>query len=147
MGDVGQAIDHTQHEFWRPPVQVVSDAAASHDLCETCPTCRTEFIVGSRFCHTCGNRRPGLRTASVLPKVPGLNEFVAVGERLGLTAASFVAFVAGIFCLVAALGVGIFFGAKTLVDWQAIQLWRIEWLLGAIAAFVAGMLLRKTHTS
>jgi hypothetical protein len=29
------------------------------------------------------------------------------------------------------------------LDWQAIQLWRIEWLLGAAAAFVAGCLLKK----
>jgi len=29
------------------------------------------------------------------------------------------------------------------LDWQAIQLWRIEWLLGAVAAFVAGCVLNK----
>jgi hypothetical protein len=33
--------------------------------------------------------------------------------------------------------------AKTLVDWQAIQMYRIEWLLAATAAFVAGILLKK----
>lgn len=141
---MGEVIDQAQHDFWRPPMQVASDAVVSHDLCETCPGCGTEFIVGSRFCHSCGSHRPGLRATSVLPKVPGLGEFVAAGQRLGLTPASFAAFVAGIVCLVSALAVGIFFGAKTLVDWQAIQLWRIEWLLGAIAAFVAGMLLRKS---
>jgi hypothetical protein len=32
---------------------------------------------------------------------------------------------------------------KTLVDWQAIQFYRAEWLLGATAAFVAGILLKK----
>jgi hypothetical protein len=37
----------------------------------------------------------------------------------------------------------VFFSARTLVDWQAIQLWRIEWLLAAIAAFVVGLLLKK----
>jgi len=30
-----------------------------------------------------------------------------------------------------------------MIDWQAVQLWRIEWLLGAVAAFVAGCLLKK----
>jgi hypothetical protein len=33
--------------------------------------------------------------------------------------------------------------AKTLVDWQAIQFYRAEWLLAATAAFVAGILLKK----
>jgi hypothetical protein len=32
---------------------------------------------------------------------------------------------------------------RTAVDWQAIQLWRIEWLLGAVAAFIAGALLKR----
>jgi hypothetical protein len=37
-----------------------------------------------------------------------------------------------------ALLVGIVFTARTALDWQAIQMWRIEWLLAAIAAFVGG---------
>ncbi len=144
MGDV---IDQVQHEFWRPPVQAASDAAASQDLSETCPRCGTEFIVGSRFCHSCGRFRPGLRDDAALPKIPGLAELIAVGERLGLTTAAFIAFLVGVVCLVGALAVGVIFGAKTLLDWQAIQLWRIEWLLAAIAAFIAGVLLRKSKSS
>jgi hypothetical protein len=27
-------------------------------MAEVCPQCRTEFLVGSRFCHTCGANRP-----------------------------------------------------------------------------------------
>ena len=144
---MSEVIDQAQHEFWRPPMQAASDAAASHDLCETCPRCGTEFIVGSRFCHTCGSHRPGLHDHSVLPKVPGLAEFISLGERLGLATAAFIAFAVGVFCLVGAVAVGVIFGAKTLTDWQAIQLWRIEWLLGAIAAFVAGVLLRRAKSS
>lgn len=144
---MGEVIDQVQHEFWRPPVQVVSDAATSQDLSQACAGCGTEFIVGSRFCHSCGVVRPGLHAEAMLPKLPGLAEFVAAGESLGLTTAAFVAFVAGMICLVGALSVGVIFGAKTLLDWQAIQLWRIELLLGAIAAFVAGVLLRKAKSS
>jgi len=33
--------------------------------------------------------------------------------------------------------------AKTLVDWQAIQIYRVEWLLAATASFVVGILLKK----
>jgi len=143
---MGEAIDQVQHEFWRPPVQAASDAAASRELSETCPRCGTEFIVGSRFCHSCGGSRPGLNAGSLLSRIPGLAELTAMGERLGLTTAAFIAFLVGVVCLIGALAVGIIFGAKTVLDWQAIQLWRIEWLLGAIAAFVAGMLLRKSKS-
>ena len=144
---MGEVIDQVQHEFWRPPVQVASDAGTSQDLSETCARCRTEFIVGSRFCHSCGVVRPGLHAEAILTKVPGFAEFIAAGERIGLTTAAFVAFVAGMICLVGAIAVGVIFGAKTLLDWQAIQLWRIELLLCAIAAFVAGVLLRKAKSS
>jgi hypothetical protein len=144
---MGDAINHIQHEFWRPPVQVASDAATTQDLGETCPRCATEFIVGSRYCHSCGCLRPGVNVESSLARLPGLAELAAVGERMGLAIAAFIAFLVGVFCLFGALTVGIVFGAKSLLDWQAIQLWRIEWLLAAIAAFVAGVLLRKSKSS
>ena len=70
-----------------------------------------------------------------------------MGETLGLSTAPLVAFVAGILCLVGAIGVGLIFSIRTMADWQAVQLWRIEWLLAAVAAFVAGCLLKKTAKS
>ena len=54
-----------------------------------------------------------------------------------------IAFLLGVLCVVGALAVSLFFSARTALDWQAIQLWRIEWLIAAIAAFVAGCLLKK----
>ena len=62
------------------------------------------------------------------------NELVGKGKRLGLGAGAL---------LTAALAVSVFFSVRTVLDWQAIQLWRIEWLLASIAAFVAGLLLKK----
>lgn len=144
---MGDAIDHIQHEFWRPPVQAASDAASSQDLGETCPRCATEFIVGSRYCHSCGGLRPGVNVESSVARLPGFSELMTIGEQLGLTMAALIAFLVGVLCLFGALTVGIIFGAKSLLDWQAIQLWRIEWLLGAIAAFVAAVLLRKSKSS
>jgi hypothetical protein len=41
------------------------------------------------------------------------------------------------------VAVSVFFSARTALDWQAIQLWRVEWLLAAVAAFVAGCVLKK----
>jgi len=45
--------------------------------------------------------------------------------------------------VIAAISVGFIYSANTLVDWQAVQTWRIEWMLAAIVAFVAGILLKR----
>jgi hypothetical protein len=68
--------------------------------------------------------------------------FHEIKRWVGLPTASLIAFVVGLACIAGALLVGLI-TAKNLVDWQAIQLYRVEWLLGATAAFVAGILLKK----
>ena len=68
--------------------------------------------------------------------------FHEIKRIVGLPTASLIAFLAGLGCVVAALSVGLM-TPKTLVEWQAIQYYRAEWLLGATAAFVAGILLKK----
>ncbi|MGA9307726.1 MAG: hypothetical protein WBW31_20165, partial [Candidatus Sulfotelmatobacter sp.] len=67
-----------------------------------------------------------------------------LGKRFGLSKASLAAFLFGMLCMVGALTVGVVFTARTTLDWQAIQVWRIEWLLAAIASFGAGCLLKKS---
>ena len=56
---------------------------------------------------------------------------------------SLIAFFIGIGCVLGAIGVSLVFKASNLAEFQAIQMWRIEWLLGATASFVAGILLKK----
>ncbi len=68
--------------------------------------------------------------------------FDEIKLRVGLSTGSLVAFVVGIGCVAGALLVGLL-TARTYVDWQAIQFYRAEWLLAAVAAFVAGVLLKK----
>ena len=47
-------------------------------------------------------------------------------------------------CLVmAAVAVGMIYSVQTFNDFQAVQSYRMQWLLGAIAAFTAGLLLKK----
>ena len=47
-------------------------------------------------------------------------------------------------CLVmAGIAVSMIYSVQTFNDFHALQLYRMQWLLGAIAAFVAGMLLKK----
>lgn len=69
--------------------------------------------------------------------------FHEIKSRAGLSTGSLIAFVIGLACVAGALMVGLL-TAKTLVDWQAIQFYRAEWLLAATAAFVAGILLKKS---
>jgi hypothetical protein len=54
-----------------------------------------------------------------------------------------LALILGCVCIIAAIVTGVVFTATTLLDWQAVQLWRIEWLLGALAMFAVGFLLKK----
>lgn len=68
--------------------------------------------------------------------------FHEIKMRIGLPTASLIAFFIGVGCVAGALLVGLL-TAKTLVDWQAIQFYRAEWLLAATALFVAGILLKK----
>jgi hypothetical protein len=53
-----------------------------------------------------------------------------------------VCFLVGVLCLGAALFVGFVAPSETIADFQAVQYWRMEWLLGGVAAFIAGILLR-----
>lgn len=143
---MAEAVDQARQEFWRPPMPA-SEAVAHRDPNgERRATCRcgTEFLVSALYCHACGTSRPepGSRIARRL-EIPGLAELAAFGERLGLMTPTLIAFLLGVLCVVGALAVSVFFSARTLLDWQAIQLWRIEWLLAAVAAFLAGCLLKK----
>jgi hypothetical protein len=64
-------------------------------------------------------------------------------KRLGLSVGCLIFFLLGIACGIAAVVTGLIYRADTLVQWQAIQVWRMEWLLGGAAALLAGILLKK----
>ncbi|HTZ97681.1 MAG TPA: hypothetical protein VMB18_14865 [Terriglobales bacterium] len=136
--------------FWRPPA-IHPETAVAALPAATCPGCSSEFLAGSQFCHVCGTSR-GPKTSPVehgwrrvvetLRFLEAL-EFHSVKEWFGLSTASLAAFLLGVGCVFAALTVGLLYSVQNFADFQAIQLWRIEWLLAAVAAFVAGILLKK----
>jgi len=175
---MAEAAQGTPQEFWQPPSPllgqevIVSDAIPT--MAEACPRCATEFLLGSRFCHACGGRRPeatssaaqedaaaianvwGRYVAQIGSAIDGFSwrtirfpawlrylHFHEIKSRVGLSTGSLIAFVIGLACVAGALLVGLL-TARTLVDWQAIQFYRAEWLLAATAAFVAGILLKKS---
>lgn len=184
---MAEAAQGTQQEFWRPPTPSLEvTVSESVRMAEACSRCGTEFLLGSKFCHTCGGRRSeaissatqadaaaianiwergigriqtalsGIKLPSPskikLPplgslKVPGwlhYLQFHEIKSWVGLSTASFIAFVVGMACVAGALLVGLL-TEKTLIDWQAIQMYRVEWLLAATASFVLGILLKKQN--
>ena len=119
-----------------PPLQEVRSTT------ELCSNCNTELILGSRFCHVCGTEREAHPQAEA-PSALRFLDIRLISQALGLTIASLVAFIAGIVCVIAALITGLLYTATTVLDWQAVQVWRIEWLLAATVAFLAGILLKR----
>jgi hypothetical protein len=138
---MAEAVDQVQHDFWSAPVPATKTSVIIPERAATC-RCGTEFIVSSLYCHACGAGRLDHSGLASL-QVPGLAEFSALAGRLELAKPALIAFLLGILCVVGALTVSIFFSVRTLLDWQAIQMWRIEWLLAAVASFAAGCLLKK----
>jgi len=68
--------------------------------------------------------------------------FHEIKRWVGLPTASLIAFIIGLGCVAGAVAVSLFFKASNLAEFQAIQMWRIQWLLAATASFVAGILLK-----
>lgn len=107
-------------------------------------------MVGAAFCHICGMGRhrstsnQGHRWQSYLGHLRVL-EFSSIKQWFGLPVASLCAFLVGVGLLIVALAIGLM-GVRDYSDFEAIQLWRIQWLMAACAAFLAGILL-KTRRS
>jgi len=130
-------------EFWRPALETRQQAVPAVQP-ESCPRCQTEFVAGSRFCHICGSQRQDQQSGGQGLQWARFFDIRRLQERLGLTVPSLISLSIGVVCTLAAIGTGLIFTANTVLDWQAVQVWRIEWLLAAIAAFLAGILLKST---
>ena len=142
MSDV---VQHAHGDFWQAPLTTPVDTAvaAGHALVQTCGHCGTEFVMGAGFCHVCGGSRQLEASLTNTQTWTRYVQFHQIKRFFGLSTASLMAFLLGLACSLAALLVGFIFSANTVLDWQAVQVWRIEWLLGAVACFVAGILLRR----
>jgi hypothetical protein len=146
---MSEVIDNAPQEFWRPPIAQTEPAVPA--MVDICDRCQSEFMVGAKFCHDCGApRQRVLESGHIWAR--SLNwlkvlEFQNVKEWLGLSMASLIAFFAGVGCLLAAIAVGMIYSVQNLADFQAIQSWRMQWLLAALASFVAGILLKQAGTA
>jgi hypothetical protein len=125
-------------EFWQPPQRVESTSLSERPK-EACPRCATGFLGGSLFCHVCGERR-----AESAPALTAYLDFHRICKSLGLNTGSLIALMVGVICLGFAIATGFVYTTSTLLEWQAVQVWRIEWLLAAATALLAGILLRRS---
>ena len=129
-----------EQEFWRPPERAPQPVAAAEPLSlPVCPQCSASQPSGARFCPSCGYPRD----ATANP--PFLAAWSHLRRALGLGNAALLAFAVGLLSLVIAVLLSSFYSATTTIEWQAIQLWRIQWLLAAVAALVAGILLKNAR--
>ena len=102
-----------------------------------CKRCGTDLKLGAEFCHVCGRWVYGsnflriMRLTKVVVTETGLEPRVLV-----------CLIVAALFSIVSIFA-GIRVTPSTLGEWQIIQLWRIEWLLGAVVILLFGLLLKK----
>ena len=117
---------------------VAAETAVRHDLCGKCGA---EFVVDSPFCRMCGCAKEG----AVREKTSAWQavDFYQLRQRLGLSIGAMVCLIVGLTCIGAAVATGFIYTANTLVDWQAIQAWRSEWLIAAGVAFICGILLKN----
>lgn len=137
-------------EFWQPPPSQAQAQEPPGRLVEVCGRCGNEFVVGARFCHVCGETRGALaRTSGGAGRYlrPLVNFLGAVKQATGLGTGSLIAFAMGLGCIVAVIITSIHYTVATVLDWQAVQVWRLEWLLAAAVAFIAGILLNRPQQS
>ena len=141
---MGEVADSAERDFWRPPITgSSSETLTKPGMVEACDRCETEFMAGARFCHVCGASRPATSSATSPRNWARYLDFQSIKQRLNLSTAALIAFVIGVGCCLAAVAVGLIFSAQTLLDWQAVQAWRMQWLLASAVAFLAGILLNK----
>jgi hypothetical protein len=69
-------------------------------------------------------------------------DLAKIRNWLGLPLPSLCAFLIGVGFLIVALTMGLM-SVHDYSDFEAIQLWRIQWLMAACAAFLAGILLKS----
>jgi len=121
-----------------------AEPAVRHDLCRHCGT---EFVVDSPFCRMCGRAKSETAMAREKKSLWCAADFSQLRRSLGLSIGAMICFILGVACVGAGVATGFIYTASTLVDWQAIQAWRCEWLIAAGVAFVCGILLNGRKTT
>jgi len=105
----------------------------------SCKKCGTDLKLSAEFCHVCGRWVFGSNLSRVMRGT------CAALSQIGIELPVLICMATAAVFAVISLFVGIRINPKTIGEWQVIQYWRIEWLLGAIVMLLFGVLLRKSH--
>ena len=131
-------------EFWQPPSsEVIAVPSVRPTIDEVCARCGAEFMAGAGFCHGCGLGR--VQEAQTLEMTSRNAKRRSLRHWLGISGASLTAFVVGLICILVAIIGGAAYSSQAFPDFPAIMLWRMQWLVAAVAAFVAGILLKRPY--
>jgi hypothetical protein len=143
---MASAAKSTSQEYWRPANPDVARVIPS--LRGICWHCGMDYTPGARYCHSCGVSRetPNVEHFPRGKEPEKENDLSGVFRRFGFSPSTVVFLVTALACALAAVMTGVVYREETLVDWQAVQTWRIEWLLGAVVALLAGILLRHKRS-
>ena len=145
MSDTAREISQ---EYWRPAQQPNRPEYPVASVIPFCNMCGTQYAPGARFCHVCGeNREPEFHSAGAASRIAKILDFTHIREKMGLSATALVLVVMAAGCVLAALFTGIVYSASTVSEFQAVQSWRMEWMLTAIAALIAAVLFRDSSTT
>jgi hypothetical protein len=143
MAQVAPNIEERQ-EFWKPVIPPRQETEQEPEVAvHACGNCGTDLVAGAKFCHACGTMEQTPAAEFTESAEHQWYDLTSLLDALDQTTPSLVAFILGCACVIAAVFTGFMFTATTLLDWQAVQIWRIEWLLAALAMFAAGLLLKK----
>ncbi len=102
-----------------------------------CRKCGTELKFGAEFCHVCGRWVYGSNLSWFARRTK------EALSQTGLEIPSLLCMIVAAVFSVISVFVGLRFDPKTIGEWQIIQFWRIEWLLGAIVVLLFGLLLKE----
>ena len=105
----------------------------------SCKKCGTDLKLGAEFCHVCGRWVFGSNMSRLMKGTR------AAVSQIGIEVPVLICMVTAAIFAVISMFVGIRIDPKTIGEWQVIQYWRIEWLLGAIMMLLFGVLLRKSR--
>jgi hypothetical protein len=133
-------------EFWRPaqPPQTQYNELRAEAYCANCGT---QLAPGARFCHVCGNEREPDTRVRFRRGILRVLDFESIRQKIGLSMASTILLLVAGLCVLATLLTGFVYRADTMAEWQAVQMWRIEWMLAALVALVAALLFKKAPDS
>jgi hypothetical protein len=139
---MSQTAREISQEYWRPAQQPSRAEYPVASVTPYCNMCGTQYAPGARFCHVCGeNREPEFQAGSA-NKIAQALDFTNIRQKLGLSTTSLVLVALAIGCVLGALMTGIVYSANTVAEFQAVQSWRMEWMLAAIVALVAAILFK-----